>query len=96
MEKKLVWVDSSERDHNKFPTEIKETMLHALNVALEGGRALGVRTFSGSGDASIVEIKDRDESGIALFILLNSQRAVFVLHAFKKKSKSGKQRQNKK
>jgi phage-related protein len=88
--RKLIWIGSSEKDFNKFPIEIKETALHALSKAQEGSRALGVKTFRGSGDASIVEIIDNDESGTYRTVYtVRFPKALFVLHAFQKKSKSG-------
>jgi phage-related protein len=39
MKKQLIWVGSSEKDFNKFPTEIKETMLHAFQKKSKRGIA---------------------------------------------------------
>lgn len=86
--KSLVWVGSSHEDLKAFPSEVQHEMGYALYVAQEGDRhpkAKSLKGFSG-----IMEIR----SGY----LTNTYRAVYttkigdaiyVLHAFQKKSKRG-------
>ena len=91
MEKKLVWVSSSKKDFDKFPDEVRETSTFALLKAQLGGKAISATPLKGFGGETILEIiEDDDEGGTYRKVYtVKFPEVVFVLHAFKKKSKSG-------
>ena len=73
-----------------FPEDVKSEMGYALFQAQAGGRHRKAKTFRGSGDAGVVEVVD-DHRGdtYRTVYTVRFARAVYVLHAFQKKSKSG-------
>lgn len=88
--KPLVWIASSQRDFMEFPDAVKSEMGYAMFLAQCGGRYRRAKTFKGSGDAGVVEIVD-DHRGdtFRTVYTVRFASAVYVLHAFQKKSKSG-------
>ena len=67
-------------------------MGYALYVAQRGGRRRDTKTLSGFGGAGVVEvIKDfRGDTFRAVYTVRHAD-AVYVLHAFQKKSKTGRE-----
>ena len=88
--KSLIWMGSSRRDFMLFPDELKSEMGYALFKAQAGGRHRRAKTFRGSGDAGVVEVVD-DHRGdtYRTVYTVRFATAVYVLHAFQKKSKAG-------
>jgi phage-related protein len=88
--KSLIWLGSSRRDFVSFPDDVKSEMGYALFQAQAGGRHRKAKTFRGTGDAGVVEIVD-DHRGdtYRTVYTVRFATAVYVLHAFQKKSKSG-------
>ncbi len=86
----LIWIGSSRKDFRDFPEEVKSEMGYALFVAQTGGRHRRAKTFKGAGDAGVVEVLD-DHRGdtFRTIYTVRFASAVYVLHAFQKKSKSG-------
>jgi len=88
--KPVVWVGSSLGDLRGFPGDVKDHMGYALYVAQRGGRHRDTKTLSGFGGAGVVEIiKDYRGDTFRAVYTLRYRGAVYVLHAFQKKSKSG-------
>jgi len=89
--KPVVWVGSSLRDLRKFPDDVKDHTGYALYVAQRGGRHRDTKILSGFGGAGVVEIiKDYRGDTFRAVYTLRYRGAVYVLHAFQKKSKSGR------
>jgi phage-related protein len=88
--KSLVWLGSSRRDFSDFPNEVKSEMGYALFQAQVGGRHRKAKTLKGAGDAGVVEIVDdyRGDTFRTIYTV-RFATAVYVLHAFQKKSKKG-------
>lgn len=88
--KSLIWLGSSRRDFMAFPEDVRSEMGYALFQAQAGGRHRKAKTFRGSGDAGVVEVVD-DHRGdtYRTVYTVRFATAVYVLHAFQKKSKSG-------
>jgi phage-related protein len=67
-------------------------MGYALYVAQQGGRHRDTKTLTGFGGAGVVEIlKDYRGDTFRAVYTLRYQGAVYVLHAFQKKSKVGRE-----
>jgi phage-related protein len=90
--KPVVWVGSSRKDLREFPGLVQDHMGYALYVAQLDGKHRDTKTLSGFGGAGVVEIiKDyRDDTFRAVYTL-RFAGAVFILHAFQKKSKAGRE-----
>lgn len=88
--KPLVWVGASRRDFCEFPDEVKSEMGYALFVAQRGGRHRKAQTLKGFSGAGVVEIVDDHRSGTFRAVYtVRWASAIYVLHAFQKKSKTG-------
>jgi phage-related protein len=88
-EKPLHWVGSSKRDFLAFPVEVMSDMGYALGVAQLGGKHPNAKPWKGEG-AGVFEIVERyDGDTYRAVYTLRFAGAVYVLHAFQKKSPSG-------
>ena len=90
--KPVMGVGSSRRDLREFPEPVQDHLGYALYVAQRGGQQRGAKTMSGFGGAGVVEaIKGfRGDTFRAVYTLRHAG-AVYVLHAFRKKSKTGRE-----
>ena len=88
--RRLEFVGSSRKDLIAFPGVVKQEVGHALFLAQTGERAPSVKTLKGFGGAGVVEIvEDHDGDTYRCVYVVRLRHAVYVLHAFKKKSKRG-------
>ncbi|WP_338665904.1 type II toxin-antitoxin system RelE/ParE family toxin [Pararoseomonas sp. SCSIO 73927] len=87
--KALHWVGSSKKDLMSFPVEVMRDIGAALGAAQFGEKAEGVKPWKGEapGVMEIVEAFDGDayRTVYAAFF----EKAVYVIHAFQKKSPDG-------
>jgi phage-related protein len=90
--KPVIWIGSSLKDLRAFPEPVQDHMGYALYVAQRGGKHRDTKTLSGFGGAGVLEIvKDfRGDTFRAVYTLQYSE-ALYVLHAFQKKSKTGRE-----
>jgi phage-related protein len=88
--KPLHWVGGSLADLRKCPTGIRKEVGFALEIAQRGGKALNAKPLSDFGNAMVLEIvADERGSTYRSVYTVRFADAVYVLHVFKKKSKSG-------
>jgi phage-related protein len=88
--KPLRWVGSSRQDLKAFPPAVRSDVGYALYAAQRGDTDPAAKPMKGFGGANVLEI-------VAPFIgntwraiyTVRFAGAVYVLHAFQKKSKSG-------
>lgn len=88
-ERPLHWVGSSKKDLLAFPEGAVDNIGYALSVVQFGGYPPSAKPWKGLGPG-VHEIVDDDESGT--FRTVYAARfgeAIYVLHAFQKKSPSG-------
>jgi phage-related protein len=90
--KPLIWVGPSRKDLCEFPALVQDRMGYALYVAQRGGKHPDAKALSGFGGAGVLEVV-RDFRGDAFRVVYTVRFAevVFVLHAFQKKSTTGRQ-----
>ena len=90
--KPLIWVGSSRKDLRWFPELVQHHIGYALYVAQQGGRHRDTKPLRGFGGAGVVEIIEdfRGDTFRAVYTLRYAE-AVYVLHAFQKKSNSGRE-----
>ena len=88
----VIWVGSSRNDLRVFPEPVQDQMGYALFVAQQGGRHRDTKPLSGFGGAGVVEVVTdfRGDTFRAVYTVRYAQ-AVYVLHAFQKKSKTGRE-----
>ncbi|MGL5116441.1 MAG: type II toxin-antitoxin system RelE/ParE family toxin [Beijerinckiaceae bacterium] len=88
-ERPLHWVGSAKADFMAFPTEVRSDMGYALGVAQLGGMHPRAKPWKGEG-AGVVEVVERfDGNAYRAVYTVRFHGAVYVLHAFQKKSPSG-------
>jgi len=89
---KVIWVGSSRRDLCSFPEPVQDHIGYALYVAQSGGKHRDAKTLSGFGGAGVVEVVSdyRGDTFRAVYTV-RFAGSLFVLHAFQKKSKSGRE-----
>jgi len=86
----LEFIGSSRKDLVAFPDEARQDVGHALYLAQKGERAPSAKVLKGFGGGGVVEIvEDREGDAYRCAYTVRLERAVYVLHAFKKKSKRG-------
>jgi phage-related protein len=87
----LRWVGSARDDLRAFPSQVRQVMGTALYLAQTGGkhpRAKPLRAIiKGAGILEIVE--DHDTNTFRTVYTVKFAPAIYVLHAFQKKSKRG-------
>ena len=89
-ERPLVWVGSSKRDLMVLPIPVRKFFGHALHFAQVGERHDAVKALKGFWSAGVLEVMEDDADGTYRAVYtIRFQEAVFVLHCFQKKSKSG-------
>jgi phage-related protein len=88
--KPLFWVGSSRKDLREFPGEVKDLMGYALDAAQLGGKHPDAKPLAGFGGAGVLEVVE-DFAGDTYRAVYTVRffGAVYVLHAFQKKSKRG-------
>jgi phage-related protein len=88
--KPLFWLGSSRKDLRGFPEDVKDSMGHALDVAQLGGKHPDAKPLLGFGGAGVLEVVDDHEGDTYRAVYtVKFAGAVYVLHAFQKKSKRG-------
>jgi phage-related protein len=88
----LIWVGSSRDDLIEFPEPVQDHMGYALYVAQRGGKHRDTKTLTGFGGAGVLEvIRDFRGNTFRAVYTVRYSGAVYVLHAFQKKSKIGRQ-----
>ena len=88
-EKPLFWVGSAKDDLLDFPEATKDEIGVALSVAQLGGKHPKAKPWKGEGPGILEIVEDhRGDTYRAVYTVKFSQ-AVYVLHAFQKKSPRG-------
>ncbi|MBI4485386.1 MAG: type II toxin-antitoxin system RelE/ParE family toxin [Acidobacteria bacterium] len=88
-EKPLHWVDSSKRDFLGFPAPVKDDMGNALGIAQFGGTPPTAKPWKGLGPGVLEIVESHDGNAYRAVYTVKFEKAVYVLHAFQKKSPSG-------
>ena len=88
--KPLFWIGSSKKDLKAFPIVVRRLMGFALWQAQSGYKHADAKPLKGFGGAGVLEIvADHEGNTFRAVYTIRLAKAVYVLHAFKKKSKKG-------
>jgi phage-related protein len=88
--KSLVWVGGCKKDLMGLPVDVRKFFGHALDFAQRGGQHHAAKVMKGFGGAGVLEIVEDNIGGTYRAVYtVKFEEAVFVLHCFQKKSKSG-------
>jgi phage-related protein len=85
----LLWVASSKRDYKGFPSSVQDTLGFELFLAQTGQHPPSAKLLKGLGSGVVELIADFDGDTYRAVYTVRFREAVYVLHAFKKKSKRG-------
>lgn len=85
----ISWIKAALKDFQSFPDDVQADMLSALTMAAEGGKADKAKPFKGvNGGVFEIALRHRGDAYRAVYAV-KIGTAIWVLHAFQKKSKSG-------
>ncbi len=89
--KPVAWIGSSYKDYRSFPDPVQDGMGYARFLAQTGKMHSDAKPLKGFGGAGVLEVVD-DDQGDTYRAVYNVKfaEAVYVLHAFQKKSKQGR------
>jgi phage-related protein len=88
-EKPLFWIGSSLKDITRFPLQVQRSVGFALSAAQYGGKHPSAKPWKGEGPGILEIIKDHDGDTYRALYTVRFRNAVYVLHAFQKKSPHG-------
>ena len=90
--KPLIWIGSSRKNLREFPEDVQHRMGYALWIAQTGGKHRDAKALSGFGGVGVLEvIEDYRGDAFRAVYTLKYADVVFMLHAFQKKSKTGRE-----
>ena len=82
---------SSYKDFVAFPDDVQDHIGYAIYVAQLGGKHEDAKPLRGFGGAGVLEVvSDHSGDTFRAIYTVKFQTAIYVLHAFQKKSKSGR------
>ena len=88
--KLVVWIGSSRRDLREMPQQVRRDIGQALYTAQQGVTDPAAKPLKGFGGTRVMEIVERYRTDAYRAVYTaHFENAVYVLHVFQKKSKSG-------
>ncbi len=85
----LIWIGDSKQDISALPGPVKASFGHRLQEVQDGKMPLDTKPLPAIGPG-VLELRDRfDGNAYRTVYVVNLKKAVYVLHAFMKKSRSG-------
>ena len=88
-EKPLLWVGASRDDLLDFPEPVKDQIGIALSAAQFGGKHPNAKPWKGEGSGVFEVVEDHHGDTYRAVYTVRFAMAVYVLHAFQKKSPKG-------
>ena len=89
LSKPVMWVGSSKDDISALPGRVKASLGHRLRQVQNGETPLDMKPLTQFG-TGVFELRERfEKNAYRLVYVVNLEKAIYVLHAFMKKSKSG-------
>jgi phage-related protein len=85
----LHWIGQSRRDYGDFPPKVQEECGFALFLAQTGQHPPSAKVLKGLGSGMVELVDNFDGDTFRTVYTVRFAKAVYVLHAFKKKSKQG-------
>jgi phage-related protein len=89
-EKPLFWVGSSKSELLAFPEPVKDEIGLCLSVAQFGGKHPNAKPWKGEGPGVMEIVADFRGDTYRVVYAVKFVHAVYVLHAFQKKSSTGR------
>jgi phage-related protein len=90
--KPVVWIGTSRSDLSAMPEEVQADFGYALYVAQQGAAHRKSKPLKGFGGGGVVEIvSDHRGDAYRCVYTVRSAGSIYVVHAFQKKSKRGRE-----
>ncbi|MGI4790569.1 MAG: type II toxin-antitoxin system RelE/ParE family toxin [Janthinobacterium lividum] len=88
--KPVEWLGSSRDDLRDLPSSVQDFFGYALFLAQTGDKHISAKPLKGFSGAGVLEVvHQQDKSAYRAVYTVRFAEAVYVLHVFQKKSKSG-------
>jgi phage-related protein len=87
--KPLRWIASSRKDYGAFPQDVQMQFGFELFLAQVGEHPPSAKPLKGLGSGVVELLEDHEGNAYRAIYTVRFKSAVYVLHAFKKKSKRG-------
>jgi phage-related protein len=87
--REIAWIKAARKDFEKFPLPAQRTMARALTVAAEGGKADIAKPMKGLGSGVFEIALPYRSDAYRVVYAVQLEEAVWVVHAFQKKSTTG-------
>jgi phage-related protein len=88
--KPVAWMGSSYKDFRAFPDPVQDAMGYALHQAQIGLKHASAKPLKGFGGAGVLEVVTNNVGDTYRTVYtVKFAAAIYVLHAFQKKSKTG-------
>lgn len=85
----LAWMGGSKRNYSEFPAPVQDSFGFELYLAQTGQHPPSAKPLRGLGSGVIELIEDYDGDTYRAIYTTRFEKMLYVLHAFKKKSKRG-------
>jgi phage-related protein len=85
----LLWIGSSKRDYGDFPAAVQDSFGFEIFLVQTGQHPPSAKPLKGLGRGTVELIDDFEGDTYRAVYTVRFHEAVYVLHAFKKKSKRG-------
>jgi phage-related protein len=85
----VVWLGDSLRELKTFPAAVQDEMGYAIYLAQGGDKHVSAKPLKGLGAGVLEVVSDHRGNAFRSVYTVRFADRVFVLHAFRKKSKSG-------
>lgn len=85
----LCWIGSSKTDYKKLPAAVQDEFGFQLFLAQTGQHPPSAKPLKGLGSGVVELVENFDGDTYRAVYTVRFETAVYVLHAFKKKSKRG-------
>lgn len=87
--KPLYWVSSSKKDYCAFPRPVMQEMGFAIHKAQIGDKSINSKPLKSFGGGVLEVVQDFNTDTFRAVYTVKFEKAVYILHCFQKKSKSG-------
>lgn len=88
-EKPLFWIGTAKQDLLRFPEAVQDDIGFALSVAQFGDKHPRAKPWKGQGPGVFEVVADYRSDTYRAVYTVHFKKAIYVLHAFQKKSPSG-------
>lgn len=87
-DRELLWVGSSKKNLLDMPEEVRREFGHVLWAVQSGQDHGSIKSWTGAAGVYEIRVNDSDSTYRTVYVA-NLPDAIYVLHAFQKKSSSG-------